>query len=326
MNICFTICTNSHLGKAKAMADSIIRYNPHYEVVIGLMDRLTSQVQQELLSPHTIIEVEDIQIPDFEAITKKYTLFEISCVGKPYFAMYLFEHYPELSELFYFDSDIYFYDTLQSVEQLLDEHDICISTHFTHDLVSECQPQMRNFLNAGLYNTGFLGFKRSAETNRFLEWWANRLQHEGFINFAEGMFVDQLWVNFVPLLFKKVWIDADVGHNVGYWNFHERVVTLQEGKYFINDTTPLVFFHFSGYEPTVPQHLSVHQDLYSFQSRPDVVPIFEEYRKALIESHHAQFQTLPNAFYKRRYFYQKTKGLQKKLVVVLRNLLRVLES
>jgi hypothetical protein len=308
------------------MADSVLHYNPNYQVIICLVDKITPQIERELFFPHTIVEVEGIKIPDFESLTKKYNTFELSCVVKPYFAQYFFEHYPESDRLFYFDSDIYFFDTLESVERLLEQHEISISAHFTRDLVSTGQPNLRNFLNAGLYNTGFLAFKRGSETDKFLKWWAERLWEECYHNFAEGMFVDQLWLNFAPLFFNDLLIDDTLGHNVGYWNFHERQVSEKNGKYFINETHPLVFFHFSGYNPAFPKILSVHQNLYSFQNRPDVKPLFETYRQALIDSNHSQFEALPNAYYQPRFFFQKMKGVRRKLIGLLRHLLRVLES
>jgi len=326
MSLCYTVCTNSHLGKAKAMADSLIRHNPSYQVVIGLVDKITPQIKISDFSPHTLIEVEEINIPDFESLTEKYNIFELSCVAKPYFAQYLFARYPTLLQLFYFDSDIYFFNNLSSVEQLLVKHDIAISVHFTHNLEGNGYPNLRSFLNAGLYNTGFLALKRSDETHHFLNWWGERLWHEGYHNFAEGMFVDQLWLNFAPLFFKNVLLDTHIGHNVGYWNFHERTLQQQGAAYTVNETHPLVFFHFSGYDHTSPRAISVHQNLYSFKSRPDIAPVFEEYHQALMASKHPYYDSLPNAFYRPRYFFQKIRGVRKRLIILLRSILRILEN
>lgn len=326
MKLCYTVCTNSHLAKAKTMADSLVKYSPDYQVIIGLVDKIGTTVNPADFAPHTLIEVETIQIPNFDEINKIYTAFELSCVAKPYFAKYLFEQHTDLNALFYFDADIYFFHSLDSVEALLQTHEIVISAHLTTDIEGSQQPNLRNLLNAGLYNTGFLAFKRSPESHRFLDWWGKRLLTEGYMNFAEGMFVDQLWVNFAPLLFKNVLIDTHLGHNVGYWNFHERQFSFKNNHYVVNDAVPLVFFHFSGYAPESPTQISVYQERYNFQNRPDVQPIFEEYCRWIIQNQHYSYKNLSNAFYQKSYFQRKLLGLRRRLIIILRNWLRKLEN
>jgi hypothetical protein len=326
MKLCYTVCTNSHLAKAKTMADSLVKHNPDYQVVIGLVDKLGTVINPADFAPHTFVEVEKIQIPDFEEVIRKYTTFEVSCVAKPYFAQYLFEQFSDLERLYYFDADICFFNKLTSVERLLDAHEIVISVHFTTDLEGQQEPNLRNLLNAGLYNTGFLAFKRSVESLRFIQWWGKRLLTEGYHDFAQGMFVDQLWVNFAPLLFKNVLIDTHSGHNVGYWNFHERVVSQKNNQYYINNEQPLVFFHFSGYGPESPDTISQYQERYSFDTRPDVKPIFEEYNRLIISNGHQNYKDLPCAFYKKSYSHQKLRGLRRRIILILRQLLRQLEN
>jgi len=71
-----------------------------------------------------------------------------------------------------------------------------------------------------------------------------------------GLFVDQKWVNLVPCLFDKVHILRHVGCNVAYWNLHERSLSESDLGYLVDGSSPLVFFHYSGYSPSRPNQLS----------------------------------------------------------------------
>ncbi|TAE36149.1 MAG: glycosyl transferase [Runella slithyformis] len=324
--LAFTVCTNSHLAKAKSMADSLRAFNPDLQLIIGVVDELTSAIDSAFFAPHTLLEIKNIGIPDFEKLLKQYNPFELSCLGKPCFADFLLQTNPDLTHLYYFDADVYFYDNISSIEVLLDHHDIVITAHSFVDLPNGGLPTMRGFLNSGLYNSGFFALKRSTESLKFVEWWKNRLRTEGYFNFAEGMFVDQLWLNFVPLLFKNVLIDPHLGHNVGYWNMHERTITQTNGQYVVNETWPLVFFHFSGFSPSKPHQISVHQDRYNLLDFPVLAGIFDAYGKSLLANNHAHYQSMPNAYFKPRFIVQKLSGLRKKLLIATRKLTRLLES
>ena len=61
-----------------------------------------------------------------------------------------------------------------------------------------------------------------------------------------GMFAEQLWLNLVLLYFEKVHVIKHLGCNEAFWNLHERRLTKLAGKYYVNKTYPLIFFHFSG--------------------------------------------------------------------------------
>jgi hypothetical protein len=294
--------------------------------VIGLMDKLPQMLETEFRNQYEILEIDQIQIPGFNLLIEKYNAFELSCVAKPYFAHYLFETQPEVSKIIYLDADLLFYHPIDSMSALLDSHSIVLSPHVTKNLVSDRVPRLRNFLNAGIYNTGYLGLKRTPETREFISWWADRLWHEGYHNFAEGMFVDQLWVNFAPLLFSNVHIDTHPGHNLGYWNLHERVVSERAGIFYVNEHWPLVFYHFSGYSPSSPSSISIHQDLYSFSHRPDIRPVFDVYQAELTNNQHQKYSLIQNHYYNSRFFDRKKNGLRRRLIVLCRRLLRTLEG
>jgi hypothetical protein len=59
-----------------------------------------------------------------------------------------------------------------------------------------------------------------------------------------------------PCFFDGIQIFRNVGCNVAYWNLYERLLVETEQGYMVNDSSPLVFFHFSGYKLSTPDELS----------------------------------------------------------------------
>ncbi|MFN4145968.1 MAG: glycosyl transferase [Runella sp.] len=306
------------------MADSLVRHNPTYNVIIGLFDKINDR-DVSLLKDYQIIEIGGEQIPDFEQLFSRYTPFELSCLAKPYLAGYLLKTFPEVQKLLYFDSDMLIFSPLTPIEQDLEQHNIVITPHVTQPISDEQAPRLRHFLNAGMYNGGFFAVRRGEEAQHFLTWWQGRVWHEGYFNFPEGMFVDQLWLNYVPIFYPKALISRHLGYNMAYWNLHERTLT-QEGAYYkVNRIFPLVFFHFSGYKFSEPQQISIHQTRHSFKTRPDLKSVFETYHQAVVSNNDAYFRSQPCVHDHPTYFFQKSRGLRRKLIEGCYRLLRMLK-
>jgi hypothetical protein len=209
----------------------------------------------------------------------------------------LFNRFPDCATVIYFDPDIEVYAPLTSIEDSLKNNDIVITPHFSTPVIDQIHDFERIVLKVGLYNLGFIALKRSNSVLTMLKWWQIRLREECSMDFNSGLFVDQIWINYVPLYFEGVCIDKNPGLNMAYWNFYERVLTKESNKYFINGK-PLVFFHFSGYNLLRPDVL--YKGLkYSFESRPDLVLLYDNYRKKLIENGQDFFSKLHTEYDKK---------------------------
>src|SRR5262249_26022887 len=101
------------------------------------------------------------------------------------------------------------------------------------------------FLNVGVFNLGFIGVSRSNESARFLEWWNMRLMEYCYVNTGKGQFVDQIWLNFAPVFFEKVFVLKDPGLNIAYWNYKERSSFLENNFKQHQLNGDIVFVHFS---------------------------------------------------------------------------------
>ncbi len=179
------------------------------------------------------------------------------------------------------------------LEKELISNDIILTPHTTTPLNDDKSPTEENFLNAGIYNLGFIAIKNTANGNKMINWWADRLRHKAYNDFSRGLFTDQIWINFVPLFFEKVKIFTHVGYNVAYWNLHERTLLHKSEMYYVNNEKQrLVFYHFSGYSPLNQTVLSVYQDRFSFEEREDLKSLFKNYTAKLFENKYVEFKKI----------------------------------
>ena len=293
MKVAFTICSNNYLAQAKTLGDSLKSTNPDYAFVIGLVDIFSDEIDYTFFQPYEIVPIDKIGIPDFEAMVDKYDITELNTAVKPYLFNFLFKRNEKVESVLYFDPDIYIYRGLDFLEGCLAENNIVVTPHFMTPIFDNFRLGEPDILNAGLYNLGFLGVARSTESQKFLDWWMIKLKDQCLIDLANGLFVDQLWVNFAPLYFEKVFILRHLGYNIAYWNLHERALTNRDNSYFVNTDFPLVFFHFSGFNFNNPQKISKHQNRYNFEQRPDLVPVFEDYHQIVVSNKFMELSKIP---------------------------------
>ena len=280
MILVFTLCSNNYLAQAITLGNSLIKHNPEYIFKIVLVDKKNSQVNYSSI-PYEVIEIENILIEDFNEMFRRYNIIELNTAVKPFIFAYFFYKYNKLDSIIYLDPDICVYNSFSILENELREYDIIITPHCLSPINDNKLPSENEFLNSGLYNLGFIAIKNGSESKKLLDWWSDRLKTKAYIDFAKGMFTDQIWFNFVPLFFEKVRILKHVGFNVAYWNIHERNLVNKYEVCFNKEIFPLIFFHFSGYDPQKPKILSKYQDRFTFEKRSDLVEIFDDYANEL---------------------------------------------
>jgi hypothetical protein len=108
-------------------------------------------------------------------------------------------------------------------------------------------PHYRQLERTGRYNAGFLGFRRSPDTDACLRWWHARCLEWCHDRLEPGRYADQHYLDELPGRFPGVReLDRPVA-NVGPWNWSEHVLSgaAGDGRPLI-DGEPIVFAHFHG--------------------------------------------------------------------------------
>jgi hypothetical protein len=310
----FTICSNNYLAQAISLGNSLLEYNPNYEFIIGLVDRKTKDIDYNKI-PFETIDVESIEINGFEEMILNYNITELNTAVKPFYFQYLFRIKPAIDIIIYCDPDILIYNQFEELEKEFEIYDIILTPHITNPINDDKYPSESMILNTGLYNLGFIAIKKTLNSILMINWWAIRLKNGAYIDLKNGMFTDQLWINLIPLFFERVKIFTHPGHNVAYWNLHERVLSQISDKFYVNNSSPLVFFHFSGFDPANPEQISKYQNRFSFKNRSDIFPLFKNYVIILDRNNILYYQNF-NCIYSRiKEQYDDERVLQKILQI-----------
>jgi hypothetical protein len=299
MTIAFTICSINYLAQARTLGDSLKSTNPDIQFFIGLVDKLHGvSLETDFVPEYPMIEIDKIGITDLEEIAARYDITELNTAVKPFCFTYFFENYPEAHNVIYFDPDIIVFQPLTELLQSLSVHQAVLTPHINTPIDDRLKPNELHHLNTGVYNLGFVAFRRSAENISFIKWWEQKLRYECLIDLCNGLFVDQNWMNFLPLFVANVHIERSPGYNAAYWNLHERQFSLKSEVTYVNESHPLIFFHYSGYDPAKPEILSKYQDRFELAKRPDIHELFERYRDALLSNGNAYYRQFKCAYIK----------------------------
>jgi lipopolysaccharide biosynthesis glycosyltransferase len=281
MTLVFTICSVNYLAQAHTLGESLLAHNPDVKFIVGLVDKCsTKNIDTTKLPPFELLEVDKINIPDFEAMCARYDITELNTAVKPFYFSYFFEQYSH-SQFIYLDPDIIVYRPLTALIKNLTKYNFIVTPHICTPIADSYHPSEATHCNTGIYNFGFVAFQRSTEATDFVKWWEAKLTYECKIDLCNGLFVDQHWGNFIPNFSDNVLIEKHLGYNTAYWNFHERVLSQQNGEWFVNGDVPLYFLHYSGYSPQREGVVSKYENRFDFKQRPDLWPIFEYYKNKL---------------------------------------------
>jgi hypothetical protein len=273
-----TIVSFNYLAYARTLCTSFLEFHPNDKFYVLLVDRLP----QDFDPTHenfALVLVEELGIPDFESVSFKYGILELNTNVKPTFLKRLFTE--GIDQLIYFDPDILICAPLHPVYEALHANAIVLTPHCTSPNEEGSYSEVLLLID-GVFNLGFIALSRAAETERFLDWWEHRCLTLGYNERWTGLFVDQKWINLVPCYFDSVHVLKHPGCNVAYWNLHERTLEKAEGCWMVNETSPLICFHFSGIHVDGESRISRHTEQFDLLSRPDLVELFSDYRARLV--------------------------------------------
>lgn len=299
MTIAFTICSINYLAQARTLRDSLKSSNPDILFFVGLVDRLDDITFEDAFVPDfPLVEIHKIGIEGFEEMCGRYNITELNTAVKPFYFTYFFNQYPTADKVIYFDPDIIVYQPLTDLLHNLDKHEAVLTPHLLTPINDRLTPNELHHLNTGVYNLGFVAFRKSVATIKFVKWWEEKLRFECLIDLCNGLFVDQNWMNFLPVFVQNTHIEFNPGYNAAYWNMHERTFSRENDTVLVNQTSPLIFFHYSGYDPAQPTLISKYQNRFSFTERKDLNWLFKYYHDSLIRNGNEYYRRFPCRYIK----------------------------
>lgn len=236
IKLVYTVCSISQIPFALALGEDLQKYEPNTQFVIGLADRLPSDLPTVAFP---IISADELGLPFLSEMAEKYTVDELTRSLKPYFASFL-EKKHQANKIIFLESQTQLFQSLSKTWEILDEYDIVLSPNITQQRNPSHPINEPSFLNAGLYNAGFWGYKPSVQANNFLTYWKERTKEKGYFDFCHGFGAEQLWLNFIPIFQENVYVQSEIGVHYHPYNWIENPLSIDEnGSYVIAQSFPL---------------------------------------------------------------------------------------
>lgn len=274
----FSICSKNYLSQAFTLRESFIKYNPGIDFHIFLADEYDAKLLDEY---KFIIQLSNEIVPGWEDMAFKYDVIEFNTSIKPFCIDYLLKKY---ERVIYLDPDIYVVSSLDTIYEMLNDKDFVITPHFNHiEINFTGSVSEEELLFVGIYNLGFCAIKNSEVGEQIISWWKKRLQHKCFADKDSALHVDQKWIDFLPAAYpNNVLICQHPGINMAIWNLHERILETENNPYYVKDTVtkqsfPLLFFHFSGFDPFNKNVLNRRHPQFNISDYPVYKNIINEY-------------------------------------------------
>jgi hypothetical protein len=290
-----TIVARNYLAHARVLGRSFAEHHPGRRLRVLVVDGEVGQPLDVADEPFDVMLPSELPLDrrEFAVMAAIYDATELATAVKPAFLLRLLE---DSDVACYLDPDVETFATLDELEPLALEHGIVLTPHALEPIPNDgLKPTPDDIAAAGVFNLGFICVSRAARP--FLEWWDARLRRDCLIDFDEGLFVDQRLLDFIPAYFEH-FVLKDNAYNVAYWNLHERDISSADGRYEV-DGRPLRFFHFSGYNPGLPDVLSKHggdRPRILLPEWPVVAELCERYRGRLLDEAYAWQIVLPYGF------------------------------
>lgn len=278
-----TIAARNYLARARVWARSLARHQPGLRAVVFLADEPDAETR-ELAGELEVVAARELRIPGFAGLAFRSNVLELGTALKPFALSWLFDRGAE--RVLYFDPDVLVCDELGALIEPLEASEIVLTPHLIEPAADPEARVERSVLVAGVHNLGFLGVRASAESRALLAWWGERLLRFCRARPGEGLYADQRWVDLVLGFSDRVAVVRHPGANVAYWNIGERrLVAGGDGGFRVVTAAaeaPLLFFHFSGFDPLSAERLSRNGPPVAIADRPDLGPLVDAYRDELL--------------------------------------------
>jgi hypothetical protein len=289
VNVC-TIITRNHLPRARVLATSVAAHHPAARlaalVVDGEFAPLGAASESfEILRPCDL----ELELDEFRRMSVIYDAFELANALKPWLLLHLLRRGEEA--VVYLDSDIEVFHPITDLGDLAVAHGILLTPHTTRAIPRDRRsPEEKDILQTGMYNGGCIVV--GAKATEFLDWWGERLRRDCLDERERGLFVDQRWLDFVPSLFDHHLL-RDRGCNVAFWNLNQGDLSWNGNGYEVNGRM-LRFFHFSGFDPGVPEQVwsrsgTRHPLRVDLREEPALRTLYGHYAERLLEEGHGEW-------------------------------------
>lgn len=262
-----TIITADYLPMAKVLLASLEQQLPGTTLQVLVVDNDTIPSSGNL-QVHPVAALAESNY--FKGIFQKYGQTSPDYYRwalKPVFIGYLLEK--GFNKVLFADPDLYFVGDFRFLFDELDEQHVLLTPHWANLDPIQNEDSLLAVLKGGMFNAGFVGV--SSKGAGAMQWWAGLCHYKTEDLTGLGLFVDQKYLDLLPVQFENVKVIKHRGCNLASWNIDTSRRELVSGKLLINGEYPPVFIHFA--KDTIVNILNQNDSL--------LRPYWDAYQQAL---------------------------------------------
>jgi hypothetical protein len=232
-----------YLARGLALYQSLKRHCADFKLWMLCMDDESYVTLKKLeLSKVSLLTLSDLERdhPQLRQAKETRSLVEYYFTCTPSLPLFILNRHPDVDLITYLDSDLFFFS---SVEPLFDEignKSIAIIGH-------RFSEAFRKHEWNGIYNVGWITFRRDDNGLSCLQWWRDRCLEWCYDRIEGNRFADQKYLDDWPTRFQNVVVLQHKGANLAPWNVGNYRLSFRDGTILVDDQ-PLVFFHFHAFK------------------------------------------------------------------------------
>ena len=240
----YYFCTyfdNNYLSRGLALHGSLCRHAQPFHLWIMCMDSEVYQALEQRCLPYvSLLKLSELEEWDkrLPALKKSRSIIEYYFTFSPFLPLFVFEKNPHVDLITYLDADLFFFSEVGPVFKEMGTNSILMIGH-------RFPEKLKSHEKYGLYNVGFLSFRRDEQGTACLNWWRERCIEWCFDRVEGDKFADQKYLEKWPQLFKCVRVLQHKGAGLAPWNHENYKLRSVRGRVYV-DEDPLIFFHFHG--------------------------------------------------------------------------------
>lgn len=227
------------LNRGLALYCSLRRHCPSFRLFVLCMDTVSYDSLSRLDLPNVqLIALKDFEKKDDALLIAKRnrTRIEYYFTCTPSLPLYILNNHPEVDIITYLDADLFFFADPAPLYHEFTGHSIAIIPH-------RFPPKQRSKERRGIYNVGYLSFKRDQNALTCLQWWKNKCIEWCYDRVENNRYADQKYLDDWPVRFHGVVEIQNKGANVAPWNLSSYTISNDKNGVRV-DGQPLIFFHF----------------------------------------------------------------------------------
>ncbi len=275
-----------YLDRGLAMHESLESHGGDFELTVVCLDEQVEQVLQGLkLNRIRIVPLAQVEAfyPELAEAKKNRSRIEYYFTLTSHYIHHELTTNPGVDLLTYLDADLYFFSNPEPLFDEMTGADIAIIRH-------RFLPQHELRLQYGIYNVGWLSFRRGTEAEACLSNWRERCVEWCYDRAEPGRFADQKYLDTWPEQFANVCVLEHPGAGVAPWNVTGSKLSVNKGTPYCNGK-PLLFYHFEGLSRPAPGFFNpslAESDCLEHQARDVGRLIYKPYLCCLGRKHRLQ--------------------------------------